>query len=194
LTGNRLGLNLSCASKSKRAALAAAIIADAADFGAGDRNFDAAIVGDLTFQLLEEAGLEFSDFAAAQAGDVDVIARSMGFVVMLIAAEMEEIEFVDQAMALQEIEGAIDSDAMDMGIDALRALEDFVGGEVALGAVHHLKEDAPLTREADAFFGERSFQAAGARIDVNAFSGTDAMCGAGRHGEGLALCATTARG
>ena len=126
--------------------LAAAIFADAAYFGAGNRNFDAAIVGNLTLQLLEEAGLEFADFAAAQAGDVDVIARAVGFVVMLIAAEMQEVEFVDQAMALQEIEGAIDGDAMDAGIDALGALKDFVGGEVALGAVHDLEEDAALAR------------------------------------------------
>jgi len=139
-------------------------------------------VGDLTFQLLEEAGLEFADFTAAQAGDVNVVARAVGFVVMLVAAEMQEIEFVDQAMALQEIDGAIDRDAMDARIDALGALEDFVGGEVALGAVHHLEEDAALAREADAFFFQRFFEAAGARIDVNAFSGTDAMCGGGGHG------------
>jgi len=126
--------------------LAAAICADAAYFGAGDRNFDAAIVGDLTFQLLEEAGFKFTDFAAAQAGDVNVVARTVGFVVMLIAPEVQEIEFVDQAMALQEIEGAIDGDAMDVRIDALGALEDFVGGEVALGAVHHLEKDAALAR------------------------------------------------
>ena len=160
-----------------RSGLTAAIFADAADFGAGDGDFDAAIVGDLTFQLLEEAGFKFADFATAQAGDVNVVARTVCFVIMLIAAEMQQIEFVDQAVALQEIERAVDGDAMDVGIDALRALEDFVGGEVALGAVHHLEEDAALARQADAFFGERFFEAAGARIDVNAFSGTDAMCG-----------------
>jgi hypothetical protein len=139
----------------------------------------------LTFQLLEEAGFKFADFAAAQAGDVDVIARAVGFVIVLIAAEMQQIEFVDQAMALQEIERAIDGDAMDMGIDALGALKDFVGGEMALGAVHHLEKDAALAREADAFFDQRFFQAAGTRIDVNAFSGTDAMCGARGHGGSL---------
>jgi len=112
----------------------------------GDRDFDAAIVSDLTFQLLEEAGFKFADFATAQAGDVNVVARTVCFVIMLIAAEMQEIEFVDQAMALQEIEGAIDGDAMDVRIDALGALEDFVGGEVALGAVHHLEKDAALAR------------------------------------------------
>jgi hypothetical protein len=166
--------------------LAAAIFADAADFGAGYGDFHAAIVGDLTFQLLEEVGFKFADFAAAQAGDVDVVARAVGFVIMLIAAEMQEIEFVDQAMALQEIERAIDRDAMDAGIDALGALEDFIGCEVALGAIHHLEEDAALAREAHAFFYQRFFEAAGARINVNAFSGTDAMCGARVHGGNVA--------
>jgi hypothetical protein len=157
--------------------LTAAIGADAADFGTRDRDFDAAVVGDLTLQLLEEAGLKFADFAAAQTGDVNVIARAVGFVIMLIAAKMKQIEFVDQAMALQKIESAIDGDAMDAGIDALRALEDFVGGEVALGAIHYLQKDAALAREAHTFFRQRLFEAAGTRIDVNAFSGTDAMCG-----------------
>jgi hypothetical protein len=171
----------------ERAGLTAAVGADTADFGASDADFDAAIVGDLTLQLLEEAGLKFAHFSAAQASDVNVIARAVGFVIMLIAAKMKKIEFIDQAMALQKIERAIDRDAMDARIDALRAFEDFVGGEVALGAVHDLQKDAALAREADAFFRQRFFEAAGTRINVYAFSGTDAMCGARVHGGNCAL-------
>jgi hypothetical protein len=81
----------------------AAVGAEAAYFCAGYCDFDAAVAGDLGFELLVEFAFEFADFAAADAGYVDVIARAVGFVEMAVAAEMQEIEFVDEALALQEI-------------------------------------------------------------------------------------------
>ena len=54
--------------------------------------------------------LEFTDFSAAQAGNVDVVAWAVGLVVMAITPEMEEIEFVDEAMFFEEIDGAVNSD------------------------------------------------------------------------------------
>ena len=94
----------------------AAVGAEAAHFCAGYCDFDAAVAGDLGFELLVKFAFEFADFAAADAGYVDVVARAMGFVEMAIAAEMQEIEFVYQAVALEEIEGAIDGDASYAGI------------------------------------------------------------------------------
>ena len=78
----------------------AAVGAEAAYFCAGHCDFDAAVAGDLGFQLLVEFAFEFADFAAADAGDVDMVARAVGFVEMAIAAEMQKIELVDQAVAL----------------------------------------------------------------------------------------------
>jgi len=72
-----------------------AIVADAADFGAGDGDLHVEVAGDLFFELFVEAGFEFADFATAEAGDVDVVAGTVRFVVVAVAAEVEEIELVD---------------------------------------------------------------------------------------------------
>src|SRR5271156_1847436 len=78
----------------------AAVGAEAAYFCAGYCDFDAAVAGDLGFQLLVEFAFEFADFAAADAGYVDVVAGAVAFVEVAVAAEVQEIELVDQAVAL----------------------------------------------------------------------------------------------
>src|SRR5271170_2705458 len=99
----------------------AAVGAEAAYFGAGYGDFYAAVAGDLGFELLVEFAFEFADFAAADAGYVDVVAGAVGFVEMAIAAEVQEIELVDEALALQEIQRAIDGYASDARIEFLGA-------------------------------------------------------------------------
>ena len=131
----------------------AAVGAEAAYFCAGYGDFDAAVAGDLGFQLLVEFAFELADFAAADAGDMDMVARAVAFVEVAIAAEMQEIEFVDEALTLQEIQRAIDGYAGYAWIEFLGALENFVGVEVAAGGVHDLEQDAALTREANAAGG-----------------------------------------
>src|SRR5277367_4195067 len=86
----------------------AAVGAEAAYFCAGYGDFDAAVAGDLGFQLLVEFAFELADFAAADAGDMDMVARAVAFVEVAIAAEMQEIEFVDEALTLEKIQRAID--------------------------------------------------------------------------------------
>ena len=81
----------------------AAVGAEAAYFGAGYCDFDAAVAGDLGFELLVEFAFEFADFAAADAGYVDVVARAVTFVEVAIASKMQQVEFVDQALAFQQI-------------------------------------------------------------------------------------------
>ena len=81
---------------------------------------------------------------------MDVVARAVAFVKVAIAAEMQEVELVDQAVTLQEIESAIYGDAGYARIELLGALENFVGVEVAAGGVHDLKKDATLSGQANA--------------------------------------------
>ncbi len=130
--------------------------------------------------MLVEFAFEFADFAAADAGYVDVVARAVGFVEVAIAAEMKEIELVYQAVTLQEIESAIDRNARDARIEFLGALENFVGVEVAAGGVHHLEQDAALASEADSAGAELAFEMAGEFV-IDAFAGGDAMCWCGGH-------------
>jgi hypothetical protein len=93
---------------------------------------------------------------------------------------VQEVEFVDEAVAFEEIEGAVDSDAVDARVEFLSAIEDRSGVEVALGVVHDLENNFSLAGEADAALGEGIVEAAGAGVGVDAFAGGDAMGGGGR--------------
>ena len=73
----------------------AAVGAEAAYFCAGYCDFNAAVTGDLGFQLFVELAFEFADFAAANAGYVDVVARAVAFVEVAVAAKMQQVELVD---------------------------------------------------------------------------------------------------
>src|SRR5258706_6963036 len=126
-------------------------------------------------------GLEFADFSAFQAGYVDVVARAMAFVEMLVAAEVQEIEYVDEAVALEQVESAINRDTMYAGIDFPGAFEDGASVEVAFGVVHYFEEDFSLAREAYAALFQGGLEAAGALVGVDAFAGGDSMCGCGGH-------------
>jgi hypothetical protein len=152
-----------------------AIVADAADFGAGNGDVDVAIAGDLMLQLLVEMGLEFADFATTETGDMDVIARAMSFVIVAIAAEVEKIELVDETFFFEQVDGAVDGDEMDFGADFLGAFEDLVDVEVLLGGIHDLEDDAALAGETNAALAKAVLEMAGSIGGVDAFAGRDAM-------------------
>jgi hypothetical protein len=141
------------------------------------------VAGDLLFELFIEARLEFADFAAAEAGDVNVVAGAMGFVVVAVAAEMEKVELVDEAFFFEEIDGAVNGDEVDGRVLFLCALENLIDIEVLLGGVHDFEDDAALTGEADSLFAQSFLKMAGGFGGVDAFAGGDAMCGRGGHEE-----------
>lgn len=110
-----------------------------------------------------------------------MVARAVAFVEMLVATEVQEIEFVDEAVALEQVESAINRDSMDAGIDFLRAFKNGAGIEVAFGVVHYFEENFSLAREAYAALFEGGLKAAGALVRVDALASGDSMCGCGGH-------------
>src|SRR5712675_2019068 len=100
---------------------------------------------------------------------------------MLIAAQMEQIQFVDQAVAFEQIDGAVDGDAMNARVEFLGAIEDSAGVEMALGVVHDFQEDFALPGQSDATLGQRFLQTARAVVGVDSLAGGNSMCGGG-HG------------
>ncbi len=156
-----------------------ALFAVAADFGARRRDVDAAVSFDLFFQLFVEFRLELADGSAFQAGHVDVVAGAVAFVEVLVAAQVEQVKLVNQAVAFEQIDGAVDGHAMDAGIELLGAIENGAGVEMALGVVHHFEQNFSLARQAHAALGESLLQAAGALMGVNSLAGGDSMCRGG---------------
>ncbi len=115
---------------------------------------------------------------------MDVVARAVGFVVVAVAAEVEEVELVDEAFFFEEVDGAVDGDEVDGGVHFLGASEYLIDVEMLLGGVHDFEDDAALASEANSLFAEGFLQVAGGFGGVDAFAGRDAMCGRGGH-EGI---------
>ena len=139
------------------------------------------VAGDLFFQLFVEAGFEFADFAAAEAGYVDVVAWAVGFVVVAVTAEVEEVKLVDEALFFEEVDGAVDGDEVDGRVHFLGASEDLVDVEMLLGVVHDFEDDAALAGETNSLFAKGLLEVAGGVGRVDAFAGRDTMCGRSGH-------------
>jgi len=112
---------------------------------------------------------------------VDVVARAVSFVIVAIAAEVEEVELVDEAFFFEEVDSAVDGDQVDSGVHFLGAFEDLVDVEVLLGGVHDFKNDAALASESNSLFTQGFLQAAGGFGRVDSLAGGDAMCWRGGH-------------
>ncbi len=114
---------------------------------------------------------------------MDVVPRSMGFVIVAIAAKMEQVEFIDEAVFLKEIDGAVDGDKMNFVADFLRALKDLVDVKMFFGIVHDLKNDAALAGKTNTALTKSVLQMARGVGGIDAFAGRDSMGRSGGHGE-----------
>jgi hypothetical protein len=153
-----------------------AIGAVTADFSARDGDFDLAVLLDLTLHLLEEAALYFPYFPTSQAGDMNVVARAVAFVKMLLAVDVEKIQLINQPHFLEHIQRAVNGDAVDLRINLLRALENGARVEMPLGAVHHLKQDAALASEPDAPLRKSGLKTAGGSMRIDSLATGNALC------------------
>ena len=96
---------------------------------------------------------------------------------------MKKVELVDEALFLEEVDGAVDSDEMDFGADLLRAIQDLVDVQVLLGGIHDLEDDAALARETYAALAQSLLQMAGGVSRIDALAGRDATSRNGGHEE-----------
>ena len=165
---------------SSRRSPLAAIRAEAAYFCARYGDFDAAVVRNLAFQFFVEFAFKLANLSASHTRYVDMVARTMAFVEMPVAAKVKQVELVNQALALQQVDRAIYGDTSNPGIHFLGAFEDFARVQVATGGFHYLQKDAALAREANAPGGEFTLKPARSLV-VDAFAGGHAMCRSGRH-------------
>lgn len=127
-----------------------AMRAVAAHLGAGQDYLKSKVGFDLAAELLERLSEELFDLPAAQAYDVRVLGLHPGLVVMLVPADVHEVEFVDEAALFQHLEGSINGDAVELRVPFLREEEQTLGVEVLSGTIDELKQDLALFGEADA--------------------------------------------
>jgi hypothetical protein len=128
----------------------AALRAISADFQTTDHNVEQAIALDLAFEAVEEIALEFHDLSAAQTGHMDVIALGTAFVKMLFPLHVHEIEFINQSMAFEKPESAIDGDTVNARIEFARVAKNLCSIEVLLSSFHDAQYGPSLVRQSNA--------------------------------------------
>jgi hypothetical protein len=118
---------------------------------------------------------------------MDMISRAMGFVIVTIAAQVQQVQLVNQAMFFEQVDGAIDSDQVHALINFLGTLQDLVHIQMLLGVIHNLQNDAPLPRQANSLRAQRLLQAASGFCGVESFTGRNPVlwgCGHAAVSEG----------
>jgi hypothetical protein len=90
------------------------------EFHTRDGNPEPTVLLHLFFQVVEESTFKLRDSATTQTRHVHRLARRLTLVKTLLALEMHQIEFINQAVSLQESQGPIDRDANDFWLLLLR--------------------------------------------------------------------------
>ena len=109
---------------------------------------------DLLAQPLQGLAEKFLHLAAAQADDVRVLLLQAGFVVVLVAFVVHEVQLIHHAAILEHLQRTVDRHAVELGIFLLGQLEQPLGIQMLPGLVDQLQQDLPLAGEADAFLAQ----------------------------------------
>src|SRR5256885_13524429 len=112
---------------------------------------------------------------------MNVIAGAVGLVIVAVAAEMQQIEFIDEPFFFQEFDSAIDGDEVNARIDFASAGKNLIDVEMLLGVIHHLEDDAALPGQANAALAQSFGEMAGSFGSVDALAGRGAMRWRGGH-------------
>ncbi len=148
----------------------AAIATKPSHFGSRDGDLKIAVARNLPFQIFVEFTFKLTNPSAANTCHVDVVPRAVAFVEVAMAAQVKQVEFIDQAMMFEKFERAVNGDPGNIRIDLLRKFEDFAGVQ-ALSARLPLPATPPDAGES-AGYAERPLPLETARrlVLVNAFA------------------------
>ena len=125
----------------------------AAHFGPRQHDLKAEMRFDLLAQALQRLAEKLLHFAAAEADHVRVFLLAPRFVVVLLAGLMHEIQLVHQAAFLQQLQRAVDGDAIQLRVLFLRQLIETFRVEMLARLVDEVEQDLPLARQTHAVPG-----------------------------------------
>lgn len=126
-----------------------------ADFGPREDNLKSEMRLDLLAQTLERLAEELFHFAAAKTDHVRMFLLAARFVVVLLAGLMHEVQLIDQATFLEQLQRPVDGNAIQLRIFFFRELIEALGIEVLTGLVDEVEQNFPLAGEAHAVIGKR---------------------------------------
>lgn len=140
---------------------ATAFRAITADLKPRDQDVKLAFALDLSLKPLEKIALELKYLAAAEACHMQMIALRTALVVVFLSLEMHQVQFINQAVALQQVQCAIDSDPVNVGIKPSRLAQNLAGIEVLLSSLDYAQDRPALTSHAQSTGHQLSLQPAG---------------------------------
>ena len=88
----------------------------ASHLSAGQKDLESKMAFDLLAQPLQRLAEKLLHFAAPQADHVRVLLFQPGLVVVLIAGVVHQVQLIHQAAVLEHFQGAVDRDAVQLGI------------------------------------------------------------------------------
>lgn len=122
----------------------------ATDLEPADHDVKTAVALNLPLEPVEEVAFKFSDLATAQARHVNMIALRPALVEMFLALHVHEVEFVNQAVALQEFQSAINRDPVNARIQTVGLAQDLASIQMLLGSFDHAQNGTALVGKANA--------------------------------------------
>ena len=80
---------------------------------------------------------------------MNVVNISLGFVEVLLAIEMHQVEFVDQPELFEKVNRAVHRGPVDLPISPTREFQQGGGVQVPIGLLNRFEQDPPLAGDAD---------------------------------------------
>jgi hypothetical protein len=139
------------------------------------------VTRNLLLQLFVQAALKLAHFTTPQTCYVDVVSRTMRFVIVPIAAQVQQVQLVNQAVFFEQINGAVDGNQVHALIDLLRAFQNLIDIQVLLGVIHNLQYHAPLPRQPDALGAQPLLQTAGSFRGIESLTSRNPVLWCCRH-------------
>ena len=121
-----------------------------ADFCARQHDLKSKVLLYLAAQSLQRLAKKFFHFPATQADHVGMFLLQAGFVIVLVAAHVHQVQLVDQTAFLQHLQGAVDRHPVELRILLLREFEQRFGVQMFAGFVNQFQQDFTLPGKANA--------------------------------------------
>src|SRR6266852_4446428 len=124
--------------------------ATTATFQSDDTNSESHLPGNFRLHLFKYGRGELLDVSTFKARQMNVVYGCLGFVEVLLAVQVHEIEFIDQAKLFQKFKGSVDCSSIDLPIPLLCKRKQTCCVKVAVSLLNDFEQNLPLFSDADA--------------------------------------------
>jgi hypothetical protein len=128
----------------------------AAHFGPREHDLKPEMRFDLFAKALQWLAKKLFHFAAAEADHVRMLLLAPGLIIVLLPGLVHKIELVDQAALLEQLQCAVDGDAIQLRVFLFRELIKTLRVEMLARLVDEVEQDLPLARQTHTALGESS--------------------------------------